>query len=205
MALKPITLWYAYRWSDSEWNNQAWGNQLGYIALHGAVQQVAAEMGLYESDGALYVYRHTGDELDDKLKISRLQLPQLLFSTPAQPGGDGLKVNEAVFLAKLVGNQITKENIKIMLTAVRRLERKEEGDGKIHFYDPSLHLLSGIGVRNISGAPGEGGYFLGLNPLRHSLTINRQGQKLQEIVQAIKKVAPWALLALGAYAASRNQ
>jgi hypothetical protein len=199
--LKPIKVWFAKRFTEAAWQNDTWQNDPEYLKALEAIQQAAGDLNLTSDDGWVMGYQVTGDEMDDQLKLWRFQLPQVLFSTWADPN-DHSKGD--IFLAKLVQGQITRENIRVMLTACRRLERQVDAGAEQSFYDPSLQLLDGIGISNTAGAPGAGGYLLGLNPLSESLEVNRRGQIVDNVLHAVKKVGPWALLAAGAYAVSKK-
>lgn len=77
-------------------------------------------------------------------------MPQLLFATP-DPNG---KAGELFVLAKLVQEQITRDNMAIMLKAVGRLKKKfDAGTGGQMFYDPTLQIpLPNIGFNPANAA-----------------------------------------------------
>lgn len=186
MALKPVHIWFADRFSDANWNSPDKGP--GAVAARETALLAADDLGLGPGDGAFYFYRVLGDATDDKLGLSRFQLPQLLFSTPVDPSDPA---KGSMFLAKLVQGQITRGNVATMLKAVRQLEPKLDPSGKVTFYNPSL-TLPALGISNSASAPG-GGYLLGLNPFSESITVNRYGQVLDNLLHTFSNLLPWVV------------
>jgi hypothetical protein len=192
MALKPIYIFFARRWTDAEWQNAT--NESEYRTAEQTVLLAAEELGLDANDGSMFAYRVTGDEVDSMLSLGRVQLPQLLFSTPIDPNDPSKGV---MFLAKLVQGQITRKNVVTMLKTVRQLEPKLDPSGTVTFYNPSL-TLPAVGIPNTAGAPG-GGYMIGLNPLSENLEVNRYGQQIQNFFNSLTKALPLILIGLAAY------
>lgn len=194
MALKPITVYICKKYSDEVWDGKKFFSDPQVKAIYDAIQLVASEMGLSAADGDIYYLRYFGDAIDQQLRVQSYQLPQVLISTPdpnnSAPGAQ-------VFLAKLVQGQITKENLKTIITAVRKLVPKVDPTGSVSFYDPTFDPFkdASIGISNISGAPGKGS-LIGLNPLHENLEINRGGQVIGNFFDILKKIAPF--LAVGA-------
>lgn len=192
MALKPVNVWFAKRWSDAEWS--AFQDDADYARASEVVMLAAGDLGLGAGDGAMFAYRVIGDKTDSLLSLGRLQLPQLLFSAPVDPDDPG---KGQMFLAKLVQNQINRKNVATILKTVRQLETRLDPGGKVSFYNPALNLPS-LGISNSADAPGSG-FMLGLNPLSESITVNRYGQQLHNFFNNIGKALPWILVGLGVY------
>lgn len=197
MALKPINIWFAKRWTDAEWSD--FQNNAEYQKAWQTVGLAASDLGLGPGDGNMLAYRVTGDALDSLLSLGRLQLPQLLFSTPVD-ASDPTKGE--MFLAKLVQGQITRGNVATILKTVRALEPQLDPGGRVQFYNPSLSLPA-VGISNTAQAPG-GGFMLGLNPLSESLTVNRYGQQLQQFFDTLGKALPWILIGVTAWKLSEK-
>lgn len=191
---KPILVWYARKYDAGEWANAV--NLPDFQAVQDSVLLAASDAGLGAGDGAVLAYRVTGDQDDDRLSVQS-QLPQLLFSVPADPADPQ---GAQVFVAKLVQNQISRKNIALMLETVKRFEAKiDPATKQVNFYDPTLHWLPSIGISNSAQAPGEG-YMLGLNPWNESLTINRYGQ----MFGGLAKFLPWLLIGGAVYLANKK-
>ena len=199
MALKPIYIWFARRWSDAEW--QDFEAQPDYQKALDVVQLAVSDLKLGAGDGAMLAYRVLGDNTDSRLSLGLLTLPQLLFSTPIDPNDPA---KGQMFLAKLVQDQITRKNVATMLQAVRALEPKQDPGQPVQFYDPTLHFPVTIGISNLADAPGSG-YLIGFNPLTESLTINRYGQILENFLNGLKKALPWIAAGLIAYKISEQK
>lgn len=197
MALKPIYVWFAKRWTDAEWSN--FQDDAGYLAASDTVALAAQDLGLGVSDGSMFAYRVTGDKIDDLLKLGRLQLPQLLFSTPVDPDDPG---KGQMFLAKLVQGQISRKNVGVMLKTVRGLEPKLDPTGKVEFYNPAL-TLPAVGISSSADAPG-GGYMIGINPVSEDLQINRYGQQLLDFFNTLTRSLPLILIGVAAYKLSEE-
>lgn len=198
MPLKPINIWFAKRWTDSEWSN--FQDDADYQKASGTVQYAASDLNLGPGDGNMFAYRVTGDAMDSRLSLGRLHLPQLLFSTPVDVDDPA---KGQMFLAKLVQGQITRGNVATMLKTVRALEPKLDPSGRVQFYNPTLGLPA-VGISNSAQAPG-GGFMIGLNPLSESLEVNRYGQQIQQFLDGLKKWAPWLIVGAIAYKLSDSK
>lgn len=193
---KPILVWYARKYDAGEWANAV--NLPDFQSVQDSVLLAASDAGLGAGDGAVLAYRVTGDQDDDRLSVFWPQLPQLLFSVPADPAN---AQGPQVFVAKLVQDQISRKNIALMLETVKRFQAKiDPATQQTTFYDPTLHWLPSIGVSNSAQAPGAG-YMLGLNPWNESLTINRYGQ----MFGGLAKFLPWLLIGGAVYLAKKNK
>lgn len=192
MALKPIYVWFAKRWTDSEWKN--FEADSDYRQAADIVGLAAEELDLDATDGSLFSYRVTGDKIDDLLKLGRLQLPQMLFSTPVDTSDT---TKGQMFLAKLVQDQINRKNVVTILQTVRALEPKLDPGGSVSFYNPSLNLPA-VGLSSSADAPGTG-YMIGINPVSESIQVNRYGQQLLDFFNTLTKSLPLILIGVAAY------
>lgn len=197
MPLKPINIWFAKRWTDAQWSD--FQNDADYQKAWQIVSLAAGDLSLGPGDGNMLAYRVTGDDIDSRLSLNRLQLPQLLFSTPVD-ASDPTKGE--MFLAKLVQDQITRANVATMLKTTRALEPKLDPGGSVQFYNPTLGLPA-VGISNIAQAPGSG-FMLGLNPLSESLQVNRYGQQLRQFLDGLTKALPWILIGVTAWKLSEK-
>lgn len=197
MALKPIYVWFAKRWTDAEW--KGFESDSDYRKAADIIGLAADDLDLDAADGSLFAYRVTGDKIDDLLKLGRLQLPQLLFPTPVDPD-DAAKGQ--MFLAKLVQGQINRKNVVTILQTVRALEPKLDPGGNVSFYNPSLNLPA-VGLSSSADAPGTG-YMIGINPVSESIQVNRYGQQLLNFFNTLTKSLPLILIGVAAYKLSEE-
>lgn len=191
-ALKPIYVWFAKRWTDAQWKN--FETDSDYANAAEIIGLAAEDLNLSAGDGSYFAYRVTGDQMDNMLKLSILQLPQLLFSTPIDP--DDPKKGQ-MFLAKLVQGQINRKNVVTILKTVRAMEPQKDPGSKVSFYNPSLGLPA-VGISNTAEAPGTG-YMIGINPVSESLEVNRYGQQLLNLFNNLTKLIPWVVGGVVAY------
>lgn len=149
----------------------------------------ASDAEFPKADLSLKTWWVTQPELAKSLALGSVDgelLPQILFATPV-PG-----TGEVLVLAKLVREQITRQNIAIMLKTVGRLKKKVDEAGKQGFYDPTLQIpLPNIGF-NPAAAPG--GWLIGLNSSSYKVELSRYGQMLSEATNFFTKNLPLLIM-----------
>jgi len=203
MATKPIYAFYVDRFTDAEWSAETGWLTPRFQTVQDTFALAMGEVGLSEADGTfITTYRYgVNRDYDKKLSLSGLaNIPQILFATPDPTRND----NSVVFLAKLVGNQINRKNIELMLKTVRSLSYKvDPSTGMVSFYDPTFKIFGNTGFGfNPSSAPG--GALLGLG-LQERLTLNRTGQIIDNFFSLLKKLLPFAVVGALYYGSQKKK